>query len=227
MAQGQVFLYSAAMALLAFAFLLPTAETKIPERSSAGAGVAYFLEILSFRHRSAARDLQVAAMREIHQKLLVAPSPKGRVVIVAASTDVMSRGVIMMRKMRSALQTDAIGGFVSETITEAHAEDVPYFLGLMSLLIEMKGDQEDCDQSAKTAANEEVGADWRETAVHRWISSCAAPRLIASRACISTMRLLAAIRRSRWAQRLRAPGVPSGALQRARHCTKPRCVAFS
>lgn len=165
MAHGRFFLYSTATALFALGVLLPPAAPRRPERLSSGAVIPASLAVAPTRHRPAALDSQMATMREIHLRLQAAPSPEARAIIVAGSSDVMGRGVVMMRQMRSALPTDALGRFVSESITEAQAEDVRDFLGLMSLLIEMKGDQESDRAAAPSHMREpaSIGTKVRST----------------------------------------------------------------
>ena len=95
---------------------------------------------------------QVEAMRRMHVRVTSARTTGERQALLDDSRQIMSAGVILMRRMRRELPTAATGELVSNVITEGQARQVRDFLTLMELLVQMRADQESVPQAEPTPA---------------------------------------------------------------------------
>jgi hypothetical protein len=85
---------------------------------------------------------QMASLRGMHERLIAAGSDDDRHALLVESERVMSDGVVMMRRMKSALPVSQSGEITSEFVTEGESDAIKDFLGLMELLVQLKEDQD-------------------------------------------------------------------------------------
>lgn len=122
---------------------------------------------------------QVSAMREMHRRMSAARSPEARVALMPESDRLMQEGLVLMRSLKPGLPAKDSGELISGgkdtggAITQAQAESVQEFLGLMEMLIEMKGDRDSVTEHERNRVLEPgqgqgAGArlTWLNTEIH-------------------------------------------------------------
>lgn len=133
-------LFLVALAVVSAAAVLPMlASPALSVESRFGASQSPVASMTSPEHP----DLrtQMAALRDIHERLIAAGSEDDRRALLTESERDMSEGVAMMRRMKLTLPVSASGEVNAEFVTEAESNAIKDFLGLMELLVQLKEDQ--------------------------------------------------------------------------------------
>ncbi len=122
---------------------------------------------------------QMSSLREMHERLSAAGSVAERRALLAESDRVMGDGVALMRQLKQGLGSAVAesGEVRSAYITQAVSDKISDYLGLMELLVKLKGDREAPEGPAAPMLQAEPSAN-------AWLSS-AAPAVIAALAATS------------------------------------------
>ena len=87
---------------------------------------------------------QMSSLRDMHERLSAAGSVADRRALMAESDRVMSDGVGLMRQLKQGLGSAVAesGEVRSAYVTQDVSDKISAYLGLMELLIQLKGDRE-------------------------------------------------------------------------------------
>jgi len=136
-------LFYVALTMVAAAATLPMVARQTPSLDSRIVAPQGARNAFTSQQRPELRT-QMTSLQDMHERL-VAAGPRGeRRALMAESAHLMSDGVALMRRLSLALVSAAAesGEVRSEFITQTQSDMISDYLGLMELLVQLKGDRE-------------------------------------------------------------------------------------